>query len=470
MRNRFCFVLLPLLITSGDALATGGEPALRPWAKNPWYWSYEGKPVLLLGGSDDDNLFQWLEKNLVAQLDRLAEAGGNVIRNTMSDRKDKGFEIYPFRQREDGKYDLNEWNEEYWERFERMLAETAKRQIFVQIEVWDRFDYTDSGGANRWQLHPYNPKNNVNYSFEQSGFKDRYPDHPGTNRQPFFFTTPKQRNNEVVLRYQQRFVKKMLDHALRYDHVLYCMDNETSGEEEWGRYWAQFIKDHASKQGKTVHLTEMWDDWNLASPMHKRTFDHPELYDFVDVSQNNHNRGDKHWENFLYVREYLSKRPRPMNNTKIYGADGNKFGDTDQDGIERFWRHLIAGAASMRFHRPDSGLGLNDKAVNAIRAARKLESQIPLWTVKPANELLADREPNEAYLAADPGRAYALYFPAGGEVRIDLTAAKSPLTAHWINIDSGEWGTAEEIAGGEQRKLTPPGKSNWAVAIVTRGP
>jgi len=131
------------------AAATADEPALQPWSSNPWYWSYQGKPILLLGGSDDDNLFQWSETDLIAQLDRLAAAGGNVIRNTMSDRKDKGFEVYPFRQLEDGKYDLNGWNDEYWTRFERMLRETKKRDIFVQIEVWDRFDYTDSGGSER---------------------------------------------------------------------------------------------------------------------------------------------------------------------------------------------------------------------------------------------------------------------------------------------------------------------------------
>ena len=88
------------------ALAAGtfaAEPLLRPWAENSWYWSYQGQPVLLLGGSDDDNLFQWPEEQLAAQLDRLARAGGNVIRNTMSDRKDKGFEVYPFRRRDDGK-------------------------------------------------------------------------------------------------------------------------------------------------------------------------------------------------------------------------------------------------------------------------------------------------------------------------------------------------------------------------------
>lgn len=445
------------------------NPDLVPWAENPWYWSYREAPVLLVGGSDDDNLFQWPEEDLIAQLDRLAAAGGNLIRNTMSDRKDKGFEVYPFEAQADGRYDLGKWNEEYWNRFERMLRETEKRSIIVQIEVWDRFDYTDSGGSDRWQIHPYNPKNNVNYSFEESGFDERYPDHPGTNRQPFFFTTPGQRNNAVVLRYQQRFVEKMLKHTLRRGNVLYCMDNETSGEEAWGTYWAGFIRERAAAQGKTVFVTEMWDSWNLRDEVHKRTFDHPELYGFVDVSQNNHNSGEKHWEGFLYVREYLSAAPRPMNTIKTYGADGNKFGHTDQDGVERLWRHLIAGAAAVRFHRPDSGLGLNDKAVAAIRAARKLESRVPLWTLQPANGLLADREPNEAYLAANDGTAYALYFPTGGQVTVDLTAASGNLMVHWIDIASGEWGPVQDIKGGKPAELAAPGDGNWAAAIVRDG-
>ena len=51
------------------------------------------------------------------------------------------------------------------------------------------------------------------------------------------------------------------------------------------------------RRGRPVCVTEMWDDWNLTAPSHKQTFDHPELYDFVDVSQNNHNKGQKHWDN-----------------------------------------------------------------------------------------------------------------------------------------------------------------------------
>lgn len=463
--------LVTLLVAANVLSANSAIAQLAPWSENAWYWQYDNSPLLLLGGSDDDNLFQWPEQKLIAQLNRLSAAGGNVIRNTMSDRKDGGFEVYAFHKLDNGKYDLSKWNPEYWTRFERMLRETATRKIVVQIEVWDRFDYTDNRkhDPRRWQDHPYAPKNNVNYTAAQSGFAPRYPEHPGANKQPFFFTTPKQRDIKIVRQFQEAFVNKLLDHSLAYDHVLYCIDNETKGEAEWGEYWARFIKARAAREGKTVMVTEMWDAWNLTSDEHKRTFDHPELYDYVDVSQNNQNKGQKHWDNFLYVRRYLAAQPRPMNTTKTYGADGNKFGHSDQDGVERFWRHLLAGAASIRFHRPDSGLGLSDKAVRCIQAARMLESHMALWEIEPAHELISDRDDNEAYLSASPKRdAYALYFPAAEDasVRLDLTGTRGDLTIHWINIDTGSAEATEEIKGGTPINLSPPGTGNFAAAIV----
>jgi len=462
--------------TGGHCLsrAAAYEPLLKPWSQNSWYWSLGDEPILLLGGSDDDNLFQWPTERLIPQLDRIARAGGNVIRNTMSDRQDGGFEIYAFLRLENGKYDLDQWNPAYWERFETLLRETAKRGIVVQIEVWDRFDFTDvrQHDPHRWEKkHPYNPRNNVNYSFDESGFAARYTDHPGANKQPFFFTTPRQQNNRTVLKYQTRFVDKLLSHSLNYDHVLYCIDNETRAEPEWAEYWTRHIRSRASKAGKTVMITEMWDDWDLTAERHRQTFDHPELYDFVDVSQNNQNGGQKHWDNFLYVRSYLAEQPRPMNTTKTYGADGNKFNHTDQDAIERFWRHLLAGAASIRFHRPGSGLGINDKAVACIRAARLLEQQVPLWELEPATKLLTDRVENEAYAAVDDQRRkIVVYFPAAGkgDTRREVSLSDSQLRANyqlrWIDIDLGKpVGGARDVSA--KLPLMPPVRGN-IVAIL----
>jgi hypothetical protein len=448
--------------TSAAELGSNAANAdrIRPYAANPWYWQLSGKPVLLLGGSKDDNLFQL--PDLKEHLDAMAAAGANYVRNTMSDRPDAGFEVYAYERRPGGKYDLERWNPEYWRRFEEFLRLTHERGIVVQIEVWDRFDFF----SKNWKKDPFNPANNVTYTAAQSGLATDYPDHPGQNKNPFFFTTPKQRNNEVVLRHQQRFVAEMLRHSLPYPHVLYCMDNETNGDEAWGVYWAAFIQERARAAGVDVFLTEMWDDWNLQGDHHRRTFDHPERFAFADISQNNHQKGQKHWDNFQWARERLSAHPRPINTVKTYGADSGRYGTT-RDGLERWWRHLLGGAAAVRFHRPDSGLGFSTAAQASIRAARKLESLVKPWDLRPDLSLLRGRADNEAYLAAKPGVAYALYFPDGGEAELDLRNAKGSFQLHWINIATGDWGRRVVMEGGDWRKIVAPGSGHWA-AVVAR--
>ncbi len=445
--------------------------AAEPWAENPWYWSHAGQPVLLLGGSDDDNLFQWPAEKLLPQLDRIRAAGGNFVRNTMSDRKDAGFEVYPFAKLDDGRYDLEQWNPEYWERFERFLRETSQRGIFVQIEVWDRFDYTDNraNDPRRWEDHPYNPPNNVNYSAAETGLQLRYPEHPGANKQAFFFSTPAQRNIEPLLKIQTAFVNRLLDFSLQHDHVLYCIDNETRAEPAWGRHWAKLIQSRAAAVEKTVPVTEMWDDWDLTAATHRETFDHPELYSFVDISQNNHNSGWQHWERAQFVRQLLSDTPRPINTTKTYGADGNKFGHTNQDAIERFWRHLLGGVAAVRFHRPDSGLGINDQAVHCIRAARRVEAAVPFWNLTPAIDILTDREANEAYAAATVDRATIVaFFPRQqtlASVGLVDSLAKHRWQIVWVDVDRGNSTKQQHVD--PQTAIVPPADGNF-VAIMKR--
>ena len=453
-------VLVSVSVVAGSGLEAG---AIRPSPDNPWYWEYQGKTTILIGGSDDDNLFQ--HPQLKEQLDRLKAAGGNYIRNTMSDRRDGGWEVYPYRKLADGKYDLNQWNREYWDRFERMLQWTSQRGIVVQIEVWDRFDYTDQRKPH-WKRHPYNPVNNVNYTAAEAKLRATYRKHPGTNEQPFFHTVPGLQNNSVLLKYQIARVDKMLSYSLKYPNVLYCMDNETSGDPKWGAFWAAHIHRRAKESGRHVYVTEMWDAWDLRSPQHAATFDHPELYDFVDISQNNHNRGDRHWDGLQFLRRRLAKRPRPMNAVKIYGADTGRYG-TSQDGKERFWRLVLGGAASARFHRPASGLGLSDEAVAHLRAMRAVMERVDLTRGRAdaRHALLGERAAGEAFLRYRAGSWYVVYFPRGGAVRLDLTSASGRFRQDWLEIEAGRWSRGAEIAAGGQAALAAPGKGHSVVVL-----
>ncbi len=454
------FARRTLLAVSIISMAAATAPAdgIDICRDHPRYWQYEGRPVLLLGGTRDDSLFQI--PDLKEHLDLLASVGGNYVRNTMSARLDKGFEVQAFARRDDGKYDLQKWNPEYWRRFENLLTWGAERDIIVQIEVWDRFDYS----RNNWEDSPYNPKNNVNYTYAESGFAEQYPHHPGRNDQPFFFTTPKQRNNKRILKIQQRFVDKMLSISLEHGNVLYCMDNETSGEPAWGAYWARYIQGKAKAAGVKVHTTEMWDAWDLAHPEHNATFDHPELYSFVDISQNNHQKKQAHWDNAQKQRRRIAGKPRPLNSVKIYGADTGRFGG-GRDAMERFWRNIFGGLASSRFHRPDSGLGLSAPAQANIKSMRMLTDKMDVFTCEPHNDLLSQRESNEAYCLAHPGREYAVYFPDGGEVVLDASAKSGQVEVRWLDVMASKWEAPQRVKAAGGLKLTCPSKGYWAVLV-----
>ena len=158
---------------------------------------------------------------------------------------------------------------------------------------------------------------------------------------------------------------------------------------------------------------------------------------------------------------------RPLNHTKIYSDGQTSFGSgTPVDGVERFWRNLIAGSAAVRFHRPTSGIGLNDVAKACIRAARKAESRVPLWEVSAAMELLGDRESDEAYLAALPGEKYLLYFTHGGSVTLDLSGHSKPFAVRWINVSTGAWGPTARVQGGGMVMVAAPGERGWVAAIL----
>lgn len=455
----------------GDANGVSEEgaveqgPRIQPYVDNPYYWQYDGTPVLLVGGSDDDNLFQWTGPRLTEHLDTLVRVGGNYIRNTMSAR-DAG-NVHPWARDAEGRYDLDRWNDAYWTRFERLLEETARRGIVVQIEIWAFHDFTEED----WEASPWNPANNVNYTAAETELQTAsYGDYT-TVEHDFFLTVPALQDDRVVLAYQERFVDRVLAYTLAYDHVLYCITNEIFAQyaPEWGWYWAAHLREQAAAAGRHVAVTEMYQESDVRHEQHRASLDHPERYDYVDISQNSIQTGQTHWDRLQWVRAYLEEAPRPINHTKIYGGPRGTWTGGPGHGIERFWRNVIGGAASVRFHRPPSGIGLSEEAQVHLRSARLFGERFDVFRATPDAEsrLLTERNPNEAYLTAVPEEQYAVYFPDGGSVGVNLTEAPGAYALHWLDIADSTWGAPETVAGGRIVQLTAPESGHW-IALLTR--
>jgi hypothetical protein len=457
---------------------------IQPWFQDRRYWQFKGRPILPLGGSDQDNLFNHPNigpNGLEAHLDLLVSVGGNYLRNTMSsrDRIDPDSDLYndinryPFhRDPQSGLYDLDRWDDIYWKQFRHFLDMTASRDIIVQIEIWDRWDYGEVWGgaykAEAWSAHPFNPKNNINYTADETNL------HPERwQGYPIFRTIPELDNAPKVLAYQKAFVGRLLSIALDYDHILYCVSNESTASEQWSRYWAQFVRDRARQAGVNIEVTEMWNAHDLTDPMHRRTFDHPDLYSYVDTSQNNLRDGQTHWNNMQAARRMVADPPRPMNNNKIYG--GSALGGGTTEGVNKFWRNILGGVATSRFHRPGPrhgffSIGLSELAQTQIRSARLLAESFDVFRAMPDvdSRLLLDRQTNEAYLAYIPGEQYAVYFIDGGVVSLDLSDAQGEFTLKWLDISNTRWTREKSLPVGRPAEIAAPGNGHWVALIVAR--
>ena len=401
---------------------------------NQYYFKYKNKPVLLLGGSDEDNIFnhpQLMKDNI----ETLAEIGGNYIRCLMSSSDEDN--LYPFFQNEDGKFNLDLYNSEYWDRFENFLRLTSKYDIIAQVEIWATHDFY----RENWLHNPFNPVNNINYSIKEVRLKSEWPHHPSLKPQPFFYNTIEGKVDSTLLKYQKKFVDKLLSISLNYGNVLYVVDHDTRAPVDWAWYWANYIQQQSRSVGKEILITEMWDSWNIKDEMHVHTYGHPALFAYIDISQNNWQERTTHYNNILWLKGILEKYGggRPITNMKVYQRRSGGRPSEPLVGLDRWWQNIFAGCAATRFHRPEDGTGLNKMSQNAIRSARNLINEFNIFECKPHPELLSLGNRGDAYCLAKPGSLYAVYFSMGGMINLRIENPDVSMDLRWFNPITGEF-------------------------------
>ncbi len=460
---------------------------IQPYAKNPCYWQYQGKPVMLLGGNEWDAPFFVQDQKSV--YDALQATGGNYLRYILKQRHDdsgsmiKLVKIFPFKKLSRGKYDLNQWSDEYWDRFSSGLRMCEEREIIAQITLWDHFDFF----REEWEISPWNPKNNVNYTTSESGLATSYPVHPGKDTNPFMKTVPTMQNNTMVLGFQKQLVARMMSIALNHDNVLYNMANEGNpGQEKWDQWWCAFIRNEASAARKSIYTTTMFDKQGWGAVV-----SNPSTYTYVEGSKVGSRwteRGQTQFDVAVgLINGTNAKQVRPVNAVKI------RTQKIEKHAQERLWRPLMAGFAAVSHHRttdgtrtaggPRSGddnhagntylhggLGLERDAKNNVKAMRAFTDVVVPWETTPRQDLLTDRATDEAYLRAKVGEVYGLYFVDTGSIGLNLGGVSGTFRLRWIDIAKGGYTGAEQtLTAGSTVTITTPGRTTggWA-AVITK--
>lgn len=493
IKNHRIFLSLPvavLLILSFLGCNTDNtNNRIMPYHANNNYWQYKGMPVYLLGGNKVVNPFQLEQEELLKYLDELQSSGGNYFRNVMSDREPGNHKA--FKRLNNGKYDLTKWNEPYWDGLRNMLKWSYERDIIVNLTFWDRFDHYDQIGHRDtsrevlWINSPWNPVNNVNYTIEESGLDSTYATHPITGINPFHQSVPGLKDLPVLLHFQQDFIRKILDLSMEYGNVIFNMGNEHQLDlKEWDMYWAKFVHNYASEKEHEIETTAMFDqvihkdgEWIPAQGF-APVIEEIDLFTFVEGSKIGSQwtaLGEAQYDAAVeLIKKSNEVKKRPVNAVKV------RTQNIVHNAQERLWRPLMAGFAALSHHRaylegltkdgwPIGGLAMTELAQTNIQAMRIFTDLIIPWESLPRQDLLSDREEDEAYLMAKEGSMYGLYFPKGiGSVGLDLQSVQKPFKISWIDIGKGQVVENSEINGGEIIQVEVPYEVEygWACTVT----
>ena len=331
------------------------------------------------------------------------------------------------------KFDLSRFNDAYFHRLRTRVEAARARDLYVSVMLFQGFSIEQKGTqgidpakGNPWDGHPFNRRNNVNGV-------DGDPDGDGEGAEVHTLAVPE------ITRLQETYARRVVDTVGDFDNVLFEISNESHGDSiPWQVHMLRLIKEHERTRlmQHPVGMTFPWGGKN--SGTNRDLFDSP--------------------------ADWVSPNAAGGYKTDPPPADGRKVIVSDTDHLwgiggtyEWVWRSFLRG------HNPvfmDPYLDVRtgdtlDAAWGPVRTAmgatRRLADRLNLARCLPNGELASS-----GYCLADTGEAYAVYAPAGEPVTVDLSGARGPLTAEWIDCATGAVRADASVRGGTTREVTAP--------------
>jgi hypothetical protein len=329
------------------------------------------------------------------------------------------------------KFDLGRFEESYFERLRGRVEAARRRGLYVSVMLFEGWGMQFAPEPWRWDGHPMNARNNVNGV-------DGDPEGTGKGLATNTLSVP------AVTRVQEEYVREVVDTVGDLGNVLYEICNEAGPySTEWQYHMIRYVKDYEGGR-PDQHPVGMTFQYEGGS--NEALFESPADW----ISPNPEGPGDY---------DYQSNPPP---------ADGRKviLSDTDHlwgiGGNQAWvWKSFCRGMNCLfmdpymhdDFYRDYAGKldAKWDPVRNALSHTRRFAERMELMRTAPAGELASSQ-----YCLAAVGEEYLVYLPEGGEVTVDLSAAKGELAVEWFDPTRGEAAAGEPVRGGEEREFACP--------------
>ncbi len=321
------------------------------------------------------------------------------------------------------KFDLEKFDEKYFQRLRERSETAAKRGIYVSIMLFEGWGLRFvPGGA---KAHPFHPANNVNHT--ETELKENF-----KGIELFTLTSPK------VTRFQEAYVRKVIDTVNDLDNVLYEIANESDfSTTDWQYHMIRFIKQYESTKLKQhpVGMTSIGygvDDLDrlLKSPA-----------------------------------DWISPNPDHFDyKTNPPAADGAKVIILDTDhlwgvggGVPWVWKSFLRGQNPIWMDPLDEASDweptpADAKAVRSnLGYARRFADRMNLAGMSPQPNLATT-----AYCLANPGTEYLVYQPKAGQpFSVELKAGT--YLYEWFDPLKGDTAASGQIkSSGGLQQFKPP--------------
>jgi len=441
-----------VLMTLLAAQAAPARGPLTVCAENPRYFTDGTGRAIYLTGSHTWNNFKDMgptdppeEFDFDAYLDTLVRLNHNFIRLWTweltqyvynSDGRMQYCRPFPWPRTGPGraldgkpKFNLSRFDQSYFHRLRSRVIAAGKRGIYVSIMLFEGHGIQCSSPPWRWDGHPFNVANNIN------GINGD-PDADGSGTNIMTLDLPD------VLRVQEAYVRKVIDTVNDLDNVLYEICNEAGPySTQWQYHMINFIHEYERRKPKR----------------------HP-------VGMTFQYSGGSNATLFASPAEWISPNPEGGYRDDPPVADGSKvvLNDTDHlwgiGGNQAWvWKSFLRGHnpifmdpyREIGLFSPEQPGGAMSPQWEPVRRSmgytRRFAERMNLVKARPLPELAST-----GYCLAVPGSEYLAYLPSGGEVTMNLSAARAPLLAEWFNPTTGETIHAPVVQPGRECKLSAP--------------
>jgi hypothetical protein len=442
-----------LMIISCKAIS--GPLTVHP--KNPRYFSDKnGNPIYLTGSHTWGNLQDWGKTDPPHPfkynefLDFLNRSNHNFTRlwtweSTRWVRPRDKVNITPMPYERTGpgvaldggpKFDLDKFNEEYFDRLRSRVSEARNRNIYVGVMLFQGFSVgsKDRRKGRPWIGHPYNKANNIN------GINGDMND----DGQGYEIHTL---DIKLITRLQEAYVRKVIDTLNDLDNIIYEISNEShGGSTAWQYHMIKYIKSYEANKPKQ-HLVWMSYQWDniLGSGTNAELFRSPA--DIVSPAKNDKTGKPGPWRN----------DPPAADGTKIVILDTDHLWGIGGDSVW-VWKSFTRGLHAI-FMDPYDVKELKPRRYQGIRRAmgdvRRYAEKVALVYMKPTMD---KRHCSTGYCLCNAGTEYLVLQPErGASVKIGQLRPGTKYEFEWFGVRTGQVeGMGKFTADTSSHSLTPP--------------